>query len=269
MKSYYDKVQAGLDVGSWGNFAQELKNIYRQRDDKEGAKKELTVLWINKDLAKKNFVKYAEQYKMLARIVNYSDKVHINKMKKVIPDELQNVLVIYEVTNQSPKTWNDYLKLLMQAYKALHPDKAQGAIFGPEANGEKSGGKKDLNAMEINEIQKKEGKTLRYCQICAGKGFKNKAKMNNTVDCYDKPGNEDKHPHRPSSQKPSPPDLNKNKNQSFRAWLMKLLEEDSDNSESPSEVVNVNSVSIEEIPDPIPPSGKENGTPKLDFPLGL
>jgi len=30
MKSYYDKVQAGLSIGSWGNFAQELKNIYRQ-----------------------------------------------------------------------------------------------------------------------------------------------------------------------------------------------------------------------------------------------
>jgi len=30
MKSYYDKVQAGLSVGSWSNFAQELKNIYRQ-----------------------------------------------------------------------------------------------------------------------------------------------------------------------------------------------------------------------------------------------
>jgi len=26
MKSYYDKVQAGLSVGSWSNFAQELKN---------------------------------------------------------------------------------------------------------------------------------------------------------------------------------------------------------------------------------------------------
>jgi len=30
MKSYYNKVQAGLDVGSWGDFAQELKNIYGQ-----------------------------------------------------------------------------------------------------------------------------------------------------------------------------------------------------------------------------------------------
>jgi len=205
----------------------------------------------------------------LARIVNYSDEVHIDKMKEVIPDELRNALVMYEITNQSPKTWNAYLKLLMQVYKALHLDKAQGAIFGPEANGEKSGGKKDPDTMEIDEIQKKEGKNLQYCQICAGKGFKNKAKSHNTADCYDKPGNEDKHPHKTSSQKPSPPGPNKNKNQSFRAWLMKLLEKDSDNPESPFEDINVNSASIEKIPDPVPPSRKRKGTPKLDFPLGL
>jgi len=88
MKLYYDKVQTGLSVGSWGNFAQELKNIYKQRDDKKGAKKELTALWVNKDLARKNFVKYTEQYRTLARIVNYSDEVHIDKMKEVISDEL-------------------------------------------------------------------------------------------------------------------------------------------------------------------------------------
>jgi len=48
----------------------------------------------------------------------------------------------------------------MQAYKVLHPDKAQGAIFGPEANREKSGGKKDPDTMEIDEIQKKKRKNL-------------------------------------------------------------------------------------------------------------
>ena len=122
MKLYYDKVQAGQSVGSWGDFAQELKNIYKQRDDKKGAKKELIVLWVNKDLAKKNFIKYAERYRTLARIVNYSDKVHIDKMKEVIPNELRNALVIYEITNQSPKTWDNYFKLLMQVYKALHLD---------------------------------------------------------------------------------------------------------------------------------------------------
>jgi len=57
------------------------------------------VLWVNKNLARKNFVKYAERYRILARIVNYSNEVHINKMKEVIPNELQNALVIYEITN--------------------------------------------------------------------------------------------------------------------------------------------------------------------------
>jgi len=41
---------------------------------------------------------------MLARIINYTDEVHIDKIKEVISDELQNTLVIYEITNQSPKT---------------------------------------------------------------------------------------------------------------------------------------------------------------------
>jgi len=51
----------------------------------------------------------------------------------------------------------------MQVYKALHLDKAQGTIFGLEAIGEKNGGKKDLDAIKINEIQRKEGKSLQYC----------------------------------------------------------------------------------------------------------
>jgi len=58
---------------------------------------------------------------------------------------------------------DDYLKLLMQVYKTLHLNKAQGAIFGPEEIREKSGGKKNLDAMEIDKIQRKEGKSLQYC----------------------------------------------------------------------------------------------------------
>ena len=60
MKSYYNKVKAGLSVGSWGKFVQELKNIYGQWDNKERVKKELMVLWVNNDLARKNFIKYVE-----------------------------------------------------------------------------------------------------------------------------------------------------------------------------------------------------------------
>jgi len=93
--------------------------------------------------------------------------------------------------------------------------------------------------------------------------------MHNTIDCYNKPGNENKCPHKTSSQKLSLPGPSKNKNQLFRAWLMKLLEEESDDPESSPEDINVNSISIEEIPDPVPPSGKEKRTSKLDFLLGL
>ena len=58
----------------------------------------------------------------------------------------------------------------------------------------------------------------------------------------------------------------KNKNQLFRAWLIKLLEEKSNNPESPSEDVNVNSTLI---PNSVPSSEKEKRTIKLDFLLGL
>jgi len=50
---------------------------------------------------------------------------------------------------------------------------------------------------------------------------------------------------------------------------MKMLEEDSDDPDFSSKDVKINSMLIEEIPDPIPPSGKGKRTPKLDFLLGL
>jgi len=110
---------------------------------------------------------------------------------------------------------------------------------------------------------------LRYCQIYTGKGFKNKLKTHNIVDCYDKPGNEDKYSHKTSSQKLSPPGPSKNKNQLFRAQLMKMLEEDSDNLDFSPKDVKINSTLIKEIPNPVPPSRKGKGMPKLDFLLGL
>ena len=70
--------------------------------------------------------------------------------------------------------------------------------------------------MEIYEVKKKEGKSLQYCQIYAGKGFKSKAKSHNIVDCYDKPGNKDKRPQKSSSQSTFLLGF-KNKNQSFKA----------------------------------------------------
>jgi len=50
---------------------------------------------------------------------------------------------------------------------------------------------------------------------------------------------------------------------------MKMLEEDSDDPDFPPEDIKINSMSIEEIPDPVPPSGKRKRTPKLDVLLRL
>ena len=111
-------------------------------------------------------------------------------------------------------------------------------------------------------------KSLQYCQICAGKGFKSKAKSHNTVDCYDKPGNEDKRPQKSSSQNTFSLD-SRNKNQFFKARLIKLLEKESNNSDPPSEDVNINSMSIEETSDLSPPKRKGKENPNLDFLLGL
>ena len=48
-----------------------------------------------------------------------------------------------------------------------------------------------------------------------------------------------------------------------------MLKEDSNNPDSSPEDVKINSTSIEDIPDPVPQSGKRKGMPKLDFPLEL
>jgi len=84
----------------------------------------------------------------------------------------------------------------MQVYKTLYLNKAQGTIFGLKVIGEKSREKKNPDAMEIDEIQRKKEKSLRYCQIYTRKGFKNKSKIHNTVDCYDKPSNKNKCSHK-------------------------------------------------------------------------
>src|SRR5579875_1662444 len=206
MKKYFDDNRLGKDLGTWDDLVDDLNAIYGHRDDLEGAKDELTQLWANKTLASKDFIKYAEQYRTLARIVNYEDQIHVDKLRAVITQDLRNSLVLLELTSRTPTKWEEYLELLLSAYKALHPEKTKGSIFGSSSNHTAKGnGTNDPNAMEIDMAKKSKGKApeqansqetknSKYCQICAAKGLKNKAKSHNTSDCYDKPGNENKRP---------------------------------------------------------------------------
>ncbi|THU85231.1 hypothetical protein K435DRAFT_806078 [Dendrothele bispora CBS 962.96] len=257
--SYYDKVRLGQDLGSWLNFVKELNQIYGKRDDNEGAKDEITALWSNKGLPSKDFIKYAEQYRTLACILDYQDGLHIDKLRDVIPQEFRNSLVIYEVSDSMPTNWEDYLELLLKAYKALHPEKAKSVIFG---NGKK-GNNSDPNAMEIDEANSQETNKKRYCQICAGKGYKAKSTTHHTNDCWDKPGNEGRRPApKTSTSNTSLTSGQGNKGgsatqsgkKSFKAHLLELLNEDDDGDSPtpPSTTVNVNTVSTEEVVDPEP-----------------
>ncbi|KIK57620.1 hypothetical protein GYMLUDRAFT_246963 [Collybiopsis luxurians FD-317 M1] len=206
--------------------------------------------------------------KTLTCIVNYQDGIHIDKLHGVISQELQNVLVVFEVSGKTPNKWEDYLELLLMAYKALHPEKSKSVIFGTSNN--KGNSSNDPNATEIDMAKRSKGKApeqansqepkCKYCQICTGKGMKSKAKTHNTVDCWDKPGNEDKRPaSRPSSlSSPLTTGQGNTKGQptqgakkSFKARLLEIFDE-MDNNEPvpPAAALNANSMSITEI---VPP----------------
>ena len=70
-KNFTNKVE----LSSQSNFVQEQQNIYGQRDNKKKVLEEINNTLGKKTLTKKNFV-------------NYINKVHINKLKKVVPDKL-------------------------------------------------------------------------------------------------------------------------------------------------------------------------------------
>ena len=168
------------------------------------------------------------------------------------------------MTDHLPTEWEEYLELLLKAYKALHPEKTKSFIFGNDTKGNGSRSVVDPNAMEIDLAKQSKGKTpgqvnsqvikqQKQCQICAGKGFKFKAKTHNTADCYDKPGNEDKRPAPKNSGSSSLTYGQANKGgqtsagvkKTFKARLLELLEEeDRDDSAPPAKVLNVNSASV-------------------------
>ncbi|KAK7464682.1 hypothetical protein VKT23_005889 [Stygiomarasmius scandens] len=307
MKWYFDATRRNEDLGSWDKFVKELTAIYGRRDETQGAKDELTALWANKTLASKDFIKYAEQYRTLARIVEYEDKLHVDKLSDVIPQELRNSLVMVKVAGKLPEKWDDFLELLLETYKALHPEKSKNHIFG-----NKKGSEPDPNAMQIDQANKNKGKNKeqanntnakrdKYCHICAGKGHKSKAKTHNTSDCYDKPGNENKRPAPKASASTStaPPAGQGNKGGQqaqgsnrggFKARLLEFLQEleDDDSPATPAGSVNINTTSIsrsvnpkstetvttahvDEVQEGPRPTGQSmvNRRSNLDFPNGM
>lgn len=200
MGSYYDKVRQQKDLGTWDDFVEELEAIYGQRDDKEGAKKEIAQLFNNKDLAAKDFIKYAERFRTLGRITDYDDDLLIDKLLEVIPRDMRLVLAGKD-SDSLPEDWMEYLDLLLSIYKMINPEKARGSIFGKSGKddtvhmdvdtAEKSKSKKgkQVNTSETQQQQKK-----RFCHIC-------KKSSHNTDDCYLLAKNADKRPSKGTDSK--------------------------------------------------------------------
>ena len=301
MKEYFEKNTKGEDLGYWKTFEHQLTQIYGQRDTKETAKKEITTLWGNKDLAKKNFIKYCEKYRTLARLVDYEDKIHIDKLNEVIPQDLRAATVGLRITKQIPSKYEAWLDMLLELYKELNPEKATGSIFG---DGNKDNGTKNDSANSSKGKGKEANSqqvVAKFCQICAGKGQTIKAKRHNTADCWDKPGNEHKRPAPRTTTSSSSTSSSKNGNTNKgnkdqrRHRLRQLLAEledvvsDDDGAAPSAAAVNVNSASIVEIVDPTPgetpaiaqiddaPKGpsrpthgrNRRGRAQMDFPEGL
>ncbi|EED82576.1 predicted protein [Postia placenta Mad-698-R] len=187
MKSYYVKMWEGKDLGTWKAFVAELAQIYGQYDDKEGAKKEIMALFINKDLASKDFVKYAERFRALGCLTEYDDSLLIDKLREVIPRDMRLVLAGKDESTL-PKDWTLFLDILLNINKIVNPEKARGSVFKNSGLDNGSVVPMDINSAEKSK-SKGEGKgkakdaeaasteAKKYCVIY-------KSKTHKTDDCY-------------------------------------------------------------------------------------
>ncbi|EED79632.1 predicted protein [Postia placenta Mad-698-R] len=197
MKSYYVKMREGKDLGTWKAFVAELAQIHGQRDYKEGAKKEITALFINKDLASKDFVKYAERFRTLGRLTEYDNSLLIDKLREVIPRDMRLVLAGKDESTL-PKDWTLFLDILLNINKIVNPKKARGSVFKNSGSDNGSAVPMDIDSAEKSKSKGKgKGKARdaeaasteakKYCVIC-------KSKTHNTDDCYKLAKNADKRP---------------------------------------------------------------------------
>ncbi|KAF9798936.1 hypothetical protein IEO21_10646 [Rhodonia placenta] len=170
MKSYYVKMWEGKDLGTWKAFVAELAQIYGQCDDKEGEKKEITALFINKDLASKDFMKYAES-------------LLIDKLREVIPRDMRLVLAGKDESTL-PKDWMLFLNILLNINKINSGSDNGGAVPMDIDSAEKSKSKgKGKGKAKDAEVASTEAK--KYCIIC-------KSKTHKMDDCYKLAKNADK-----------------------------------------------------------------------------
>lgn len=196
MESYYHRVGKNQDHGTWDNFVDELAQNYGQRNDKEGAKKEITALFNNKDLAAKDFIKYAERFRTLGCLTGYKDTLLIDKLREVISHDM-HIALIGKGEKEVLTTWTAFLDMLLGFYKELNLEKTRGTVFSKSNSDAGSSTPMDIDVAEKSQNRNKKGKQVasatadnnkkKFCHIC-------KKNSHNTSDCYRLAENADKRP---------------------------------------------------------------------------
>jgi hypothetical protein len=231
METYVENIQNGTHSGLWATFEADLKAAYRQHDKEEGAKKELDAFFKNKDLASRNFIKYAEQFCMLGRLSGYNDVLLINKLRNIVSTDMRQVLVGVFLTGAAPTNWVQFLEVLMNIYKELHPDRAQGAIFGKKSGGEEV-------PMEVDSTERKgKGKQKQANSVEQKKSKKwyliHKSDCHNTKDCRKNPKN--KKDGGKQEEKPRSSDLAKGNSGGKKYKKVRVIKMTDDSRDSESE----------------------------------
>lgn len=239
MEPWIKKLTSGGSIGTWDEFILELKVQYGRRDEKEGSKKELNTLFGNTDLAHKNFVKFAEKFRTLGRISGYEDQFLIEKLDHVIEKDMRLVLIGYRRNGQAPTGWYEYLDMLLEVYKEVHPEKAQGHVFGGGKEKDTSS-PMDIDNADKNKNKKFKGKgkgkeanatdtNKKYCHICD-------MSNHNTKDCRFNTRAAGKQDSKPSGDKKDKEGKKEDKSASKKKYVRAAdVEKSSESSSSDSE----------------------------------
>ncbi|KAF7975938.1 hypothetical protein HWV62_8221 [Athelia sp. TMB] len=255
MEPWIEKLTTGQTIGSWKEFVHELTIQYGQRNEKEGAKKELTALFIN--TAHKNFVKYAEKFRTLGRISVYEDSLLIDKLSQVIEKDMCPALIGYKSGNNIPTKWGEYLDLLLEIFKDVHPDKAQGRIFGRDKGPSDA---MDVDSVETKTSKGKKGKGKakeqinnngekkeKFCHIC-------NRPSHNTIDCYNNakgPNYKPRSDEKKGDKKKSPEDKKKSgKTHKIRSAETKQSSDSSDSEDDTPRASTSKEINSAEIDHP-------------------
>src|SRR4051812_38487522 len=90
---------------SYNSFITELKQIYGQRDEQDGAKKEFNELCRNEDFTHRNFIKFAERFRTLAKLCEHPSSHIIDRLEKMLDKEMRISIATWKIEKEIPKEW--------------------------------------------------------------------------------------------------------------------------------------------------------------------